>query len=168
MCSIRANSRGGCRCSTRRCAKRPWKWHRLTGHPHDPTLRAWYPRAMRDARILYIPLNPAPRLLRLSLLLALLVAPGLAPPANAAGPDGNVEWTGVSHVGWQDRRPLCPIGGESFQVRFQAYRDDLTAARIRVDGGASWLDANRIGTRGPYDLWAAQVPATVAGGSLRY
>jgi 1,4-alpha-glucan branching enzyme len=94
-----------------------------------------------------------------------LVALGVPLPASAwaALPDNDVEWNGISHLPWADRRPLCPVDGESFQVRFQAYRNDLTAARLRViDGtGAPFsVDAAVIATRGPYDLWAAQVPAT--------
>jgi 1,4-alpha-glucan branching enzyme len=75
--------------------------------------------------------------------------------------DNNVEWNGISHVAWQDRRPICPVDGESFQVRFQAYRGDLTAARVMVDDGplvgyaAAWLE-----DRGPYAVWGAAVPAT--------
>ncbi len=88
-------------------------------------------------------------------------AAGLVRPAAAAGPDGNVEWVGVSHYTWQDRRPVCPVNGESFQVRFQTYQNDLTSAVVVVNAGAGPLtvSAARIGTRGPYDLWAAQLPA---------
>ncbi len=88
----------------------------------------------------------------------------IAGAAVAATPDGNVEWNGLSHTGWQDRRPLCPVSGESFQVRFQAYRDDLTAARVgvTVSGVTSWYSAAKVGARSVYDVWAAQVPATLA------
>jgi 1,4-alpha-glucan branching enzyme len=91
----------------------------------------------------------------------LLLATAFPVPARGAGPDGNVEWNGLSHVGWQDRRPLAPVNRESFQVRLQAYQDDLTAVRVHwTDGAAeSWIDAARIATRGPYDVWAATVPA---------
>ena len=100
--------------------------------------------------------------------LFLLVA-GLARPAFAAAPDGTVEWSGISHYSWQDRRPLCPVGGEAFQVRFQSWQNDLTAARLRVDqGGISFVDAAKIGTKGPYDLWAATIPASAPGGTLAY
>lgn len=84
----------------------------------------------------------------------------LVSPAAAAQQDNNVEWDGISHLEWQDRRPLCPVGGESFVVRFQVYRDDLTAARVLVDGSAG-VDASVVESRGPYDVWAATVPATV-------
>lgn len=88
---------------------------------------------------------------------------GLLDQAGAAAPDNNVEWNGVSHVGWQDRRPLVPTGGESFQVRFQVYRADITAARLRVDDGAvQWVSAVYAESRGPYDIWSATVPATAA------
>ena len=85
-------------------------------------------------------------------------------PALTAGPDNNVEWAGISHVDFQDRRPLCPLGNEAFTVRFQAYIDDLTAARIFLDdgGATSWITASVIGRRGPYDIWGGQVPATTS------
>lgn len=111
-----------------------------------------------------------PRPMPLAQFLALLIGLTCAVPASAAGPDNNVEWSGVSHYPWQDRRPLCPVNGESFQVRFQTYRNDLTAARVRYLIGATStvVNASRIGTRGPYDLWAAQVPATSATTRLGY
>ncbi len=75
--------------------------------------------------------------------------------------DNNVEWNGISHVAWQDRRPICPIEGESFQVRFQAYQGDLTSARVMVDDvGVTGYDAAWLEDRGPYAIWSAQVPAT--------
>ncbi len=96
-----------------------------------------------------------------ALLTAALIA--AAPAARAASQDGNVEWNGVSHVAWQDRRPVCPVNGEAFQVRFRAYHDDLTAARVHVDAGATvQVDATVIGQRGPYDIWMALVPMTAA------
>lgn len=104
------------------------------------------------------------------LLAALLPAAALLPgAARAAAPDDNVEWAGLSHLAWLDRRPLAPVGGETFAVRFQAWQDDLTSARVRVTTGGvdSWATAYRVGTRGPYDLWQAQVPAT-ASSTLSY
>jgi 1,4-alpha-glucan branching enzyme len=79
-----------------------------------------------------------------------------------AGPDNNVEWSGISHVDFQDRRPLCPVGNETFTVRFQAYTDDLTGARLFLDdgGSTSWIAATVVGQRGPYEIWEAQVPVT--------
>ena len=86
-----------------------------------------------------------------------------APAAFAASNDDNVEWSGVSHVAWQDRRPVCPVGGEAFQVRLRAWRNDLTAARVHADNGTPvWVDAAVIEQRGPYDIWMATVPATGA------
>jgi 1,4-alpha-glucan branching enzyme len=86
-----------------------------------------------------------------------------------AGPDNNVEWNGVSHVPWLDRTPVCPIGGQSFVVRFQAYADDLTSARVFVRAGSvQWITASRTGRRGPYDIWSAAVPASSAGGTVEY
>lgn len=102
------------------------------------------------------------------LLAATLLASALAvriPAAGAAAPDNNVEWAGVSHLAFQDRRPLCPVGGESFEVRFQTWRNDLTSASVHVVAGAGSTDvpASRIATRGPYDVWSALVPATASG-----
>ena len=86
------------------------------------------------------------------------------PLSLAADADNQVEHAGLSHVGWQDRRPLCPLDGEAFSLRFQAYRFDLTAARVRVDvGGAiTWVAASFLKDRGPYAIWEATVPATAA------
>jgi hypothetical protein len=87
----------------------------------------------------------------------------IAPAAMAAAADNNVEWNGVSHVWWQDRRPLCPINGESFDVLFQTFRLDIESARVRVDDGAvTWVDATFDHDRGPYAVWRASVPATAA------
>jgi 1,4-alpha-glucan branching enzyme len=86
-----------------------------------------------------------------------------------AGPDNNVEWNGVSHVGWLDRSPLCPINGESFTVRFQTYHYDITAARAYVNAGSPvWVAAYFVENRGPYDIWAAQIPATSPTGTSSY
>ncbi len=75
--------------------------------------------------------------------------------------DNNVEWDGISHVAWQDCRPICPMGGESFQVRFQTYRNDLTTARVMVDDdGPVGYEAAWLEDRGPYAVWGAQIPAT--------
>ncbi|MCG3129196.1 MAG: 1,4-alpha-glucan branching enzyme GlgB [Phycisphaerae bacterium] len=89
--------------------------------------------------------------------------------ALAADHDNDVEWGGVSHVGWLDRRPLCPTNGESFNVLIQAYRFDVTGVRVHVDDGAtSWIDAVWISDRLPtYAVWQATIPAT-ASTTLRY
>jgi len=95
----------------------------------------------------------------LSVLLTLF----LTTPAVAASADDNVEWAGVSHYTWMDMRPLCPVGGETFEVRFQSFRDDLTGARVRIDDGSvTWIDACRCELRGPYDVWTVQIPATAS------
>ncbi|MCK4916561.1 MAG: hypothetical protein KAS89_10320, partial [Candidatus Eisenbacteria sp.] len=79
-----------------------------------------------------------------ALLVALLVTATVAAHAAAAAPDNNIEWDGVSHVAWLDRNPLCPVDGETFQILFQTYADDLTAARVRVDDGtAAWTVASK-------------------------
>ncbi len=78
-----------------------------------------------------------------------------------AMPDNNVEWSGLSHVQTQDLRPLAPTNRESFQVRFQAYRLDLTAAQVLVEepNNAYAVPAVFIEDRGPYAIWGAQIPA---------
>jgi len=83
-------------------------------------------------------------------------------PAYAAGLDNNVEWNGISHISWQDRRPLCPVGNEGFQVRFQSYRNDLSSARVFLDDGGStqWISAGVLEQRGSYDVWQASIPPT--------
>jgi 1,4-alpha-glucan branching enzyme len=82
--------------------------------------------------------------------------------------NNDVQWAGISHVGWNDRRPRVPRNGESFQVRFQTIRGDLSAARVRVDDGSPvFIDAAITAQRGPYDLWSATVPAT-ASSTLSY
>ncbi len=106
-------------------------------------------------------MHPRSRTLLVAVAAAALLQ---AASALAAGPDGNIEWAGISHVAWQDRRPLCPVNGESFQVRFQAWRNDLTSASVHVVAGATTTDvpATVVGHRGPYDVWAATVPATAS------
>ena len=96
---------------------------------------------------------------------AMLALAAVGSPGLAAGPDNNVEWNGISHEGWLDRTPRCPIDGEPFVVSFLTYTNDITSARVRVDDGASaWIDASKTSTRGPYDIWSATLPATVSSG----
>ncbi|HER44508.1 MAG TPA: hypothetical protein ENO08_08625, partial [Candidatus Eisenbacteria bacterium] len=105
-----------------------------------------------------------PRLLKLIAVLTIILEPSI--PAHAAGHDGNVEWNGLSHVDFQDRRPLCPLGNEAFSIRFQAFAGDLTSARVFLDdgGSTSWVTASVEGQRGPYDIWKARIPATFSSG----
>ncbi len=80
-----------------------------------------------------------------------------------AANDNDVEWNGVSHVATTDRRPICPVNGQGFQVRFQAYRFDLSAARVLVsDNGTQTYDAYYVEDRGPYAIWAADLPPTAS------
>ena len=95
----------------------------------------------------------------LPILTALLGVALSASAGFAADHDDNVEWAGLSHLEWQDRRPVCPVGGEGFEVRFQAFAGDLTGARVLVDG-ANWVGAVVVGARGPYEVWGATIPAT--------
>ncbi len=92
----------------------------------------------------------------------------LAQAAPAAGPDNNVEWSGISHIALLDRTPLCPLAGQSFAVRVQSWMSDLTSVRVRVDdGGATFVSASLVGNRGPYDIWEAQIPAP-AGSAIEF
>jgi 1,4-alpha-glucan branching enzyme len=94
------------------------------------------------------------------LILALAVTAIIVTSAYAGGPDNNVEWGGISHIASLDRTPLCPLAGQSFAVRVQAWANDLTSVRVRVeDGGVAFVNANLVGTRGPYDIWEAQIAA---------
>lgn len=83
--------------------------------------------------------------------------------------DNDVQWNGVSHVAFLDRRPLCPVDGEAFDVRLQAYRFDVCEVRVHVDDGSqvTTLDASFSHDRGPYAVWEATIPATAAG-EIRY
>jgi 1,4-alpha-glucan branching enzyme len=97
-------------------------------------------------------------------LLALAIGLGAAGAA-LAQTDGVVQTGLVSHSWFTDRRPLCPLGGQSFDVLFQTAASDLTRARLAIDENADgvdllWVNAVKTGTRGPYDLWRATVPAT--------
>lgn len=93
---------------------------------------------------------------RFALLLLLVVAA----PAFAAAPDGVIDVSHVSHVPWQDRRPLCPVDQQAFTVQLRALHSDLTAVRVFVINTASfWVDAAKVRTRGAYDQWEATVPA---------
>lgn len=85
---------------------------------------------------------------------------GSACSALAAGADGAVEWAGLSHGAWLDRVPRVPVNGEGFRVRFQAFRDDLTGARVVWDGGSSAANAQVVESRGPYAVWEAELPAS--------
>lgn len=98
----------------------------------------------------------------ISLCLAAGLASSLSSSALGASQDGTVEWNGLSHIGWQDRAPRVPMGGEAFAVRFQAYRGDLTSARVRWEAGSDsgTAEASVVGQRGAYDIWEAAVPAT--------
>ncbi len=78
-----------------------------------------------------------------------------------AANDNNIEWAGVSHADHYDRTPNCPVDGQSFQLRFQTYRFDITSARVRVDnaGAISFVDAVYLRDKGPYAVWTATIPA---------
>ncbi|MEM1330367.1 MAG: alpha-amylase family glycosyl hydrolase [Planctomycetota bacterium] len=84
-----------------------------------------------------------------------------APTALAASQDNNVEWTGISHLQRVDLTPRVPMNGESFTVRFQSFRGDLTSARVVLGDGTA-IEAAIDHSRGAYDVWSAQVPATAA------
>ena len=93
---------------------------------------------------------------------AIVVALSATLSALAASNDNNIEWAGVSHNWWQDRRPLCPVNRQAFTIYFQTYRFDIASARVRFTDGAnvSWIDAVYDRDRGPYAVWKAQIPAS--------
>jgi 1,4-alpha-glucan branching enzyme len=99
----------------------------------------------------------------------LALAAGFALPALAASQDGNVEWDGLSHAPWQERTPRVPMDGESFAVRFQSFRGDLTGASVVWNDGSGQgvAAASVVSSFGPYDVWEAVVPAT-AGDEVSY
>ncbi len=89
-------------------------------------------------------------------------------PASAASLDGNVEWAGISHLEFQDRRPLCPLGQEAFEVRIRTWRGDVEQVLVQHDAdGTGPVAAAVIGQLGPYDLWAATLPPA-AGPQVHY
>ncbi len=94
-----------------------------------------------------------------TLALSLTLAQGVCLAADA---DNNVEWGGVSHLVWQDLRPLVPMRSDTFAVRVQAYRGDLTGASViqNVDGSQTSHAASVVGQIGPYDIWQADLPGT--------
>ncbi len=78
-------------------------------------------------------------------VLALLLP---AAPAGAAAPDGNVEWAGISHIAWQDRRPLCPVSRRGVPGALPGVANDLTAragvrGRGRGDQRRGWTPRAR-------------------------
>jgi len=102
----------------------------------------------------------------MSMLQALLGVAALLP---AAAQDNNVEWSGLSHLDAFDRRPLCPVDGESFTVYFQTYRFDITSARVNYDDGVErWIEASFSHDRGPYAVWKAVLPCTTTSAYVEY
>jgi len=81
--------------------------------------------------------------------------------------DGVVQSGLISHSDSTDRRPICPMSGEGFDVLFQTAAGDASNARVGIDDdvdGANivWVDASVQTTRGPYNLWRATIPASGA------
>jgi 1,4-alpha-glucan branching enzyme len=94
---------------------------------------------------------------------------GLAALMPTASHDNNVEWAGISHLDTFDRRPLCPIDGESFTVFFQTFDFDVTSARVYYDDGSPrWIDAEYSHDRGVYDVWKATLPCTAPNAVVEY
>lgn len=88
--------------------------------------------------------------------------------AAAGQHDNTIQWQGVSHMPDHDRSPRVPMNGESFSVRFQTFRGDVTSARVRSESpSVAFTPAAIIEQRGPYDIWQAVVPATT-GSIQRY
>jgi 1,4-alpha-glucan branching enzyme len=97
-----------------------------------------------------------------SIIVAFALSAGVA-----VASDNNVAWDSMSHSALSDRRPLCPMNGQTFDVLFQAARGDLTAARVAFDEGAdgtgiAYANATLLSSYGPYDVWRATIPATTA------
>ncbi len=78
----------------------------------------------------------------------------------AADLDNNVEWSGITHVTHLDRRPLCPLNGESFAVQVRVWSNDVSSVDVWVDNGADAVGAVLLGARGLHDVWEAQIPST--------
>ena len=53
----------------------------------------------------------------------------------AADLDNDVEWAGITHLTYHDRRPLCPLGGETFAVQVRTWTNELSSGRLWVDDG---------------------------------
>lgn len=86
---------------------------------------------------------------------------GIAAALPLATHDNNVEWDGISHIDSLDRRPICPVDGESFTVYFQTFDFDITSARVHYDDGTpQWITATYSHDHGAYDVWKAQLPCT--------
>ena len=103
--------------------------------------------------------------------LALVLAFGLlvtAESARAASNDGIVEWAGISHLPIHDRTPLVPLAGEAFTVRLRTWRNDVEQVRVFHDVDVTPADATVVGQLGPYDIWEATIPASVATGRVQY
>ncbi|GJM18196.1 MAG: hypothetical protein DHS20C14_04090 [Phycisphaeraceae bacterium] len=100
----------------------------------------------------------------LNRLTAAALAACCVSPAVAADADNTVEWDGLSHLLAQDLRPLVPLAGDAFTVEFQAFRGDLTSARVIQDVGGSetFHAASVVAQRGPYDIWRASLPGTAS------
>src|SRR5436309_13117352 len=100
-----------------------------------------------------------------SLAVALLC---LLPPARSTAGDGAIDAAHLSHLAWQDCRPLCPVDHQPFAVRIYASAGDLTGMRLRfTDAAGTWVAGANVGRRGPYDVWEAQLPAS-ARDTVRY
>ncbi len=124
-------------------------------------LKAIWPREPNKPAI---PLGDTPvRFTSTIIVLATTVLATITAPTLAASNDNTVEWDGLSHAQSHDRSPRVPMNGESYTVRFQAYTNDLTSARVLWDdGSANIANASVVSTRGPYDIWEASIPATTA------
>lgn len=94
---------------------------------------------------------------------ALLAWAGLLVLTTGASLDNNVEYQGVSHIDWLDRRPLVPIDGEAFRVLVQTFHFDVTAVNvIYEDDGVQTIPASFSHRKSLYDVWAADLPATTS------
>lgn len=89
------------------------------------------------------------------------------PPPAQAGHDNNIWWDGLYH---DSRDPLYRTPGGAVptntpvKLRFRAYANDLTAARVRLwndrTDTQTFLNMTVVGTDGTYEWWEATVPAS--------
>lgn len=93
----------------------------------------------------------------------------------AAAHDNNVEWDGLFH----DQGPLYddhvePTARTPVTLKFRAFKDDITGARIKyfdhADGGFHTVAMRRAGAdrTGVYELWQGTVPASSSVKNYRF
>ena len=94
---------------------------------------------------------------------ALLLAAG-----SAVAGDGVIDLDSATHLREADLRPLVPTRDQPFAVLVQTAAGDVdtVSVRVDVDGSVHEYAASVVGSRGPYDVWRADVPAIDADAAL--